>query len=213
MDFFVSNVLAYRLNSSWWELGKEKRGVILKDLKKVLVAMGDETSGTLKAEAYSSLRYDCNLLFWLIVKDPVALIEAKSRLEKVLGPHASIKHGFLSIYERKNPKLHGVGDYLVAYPISKDPEWYLLDKNERSEIMSEHIKLAISHPNNKGINSYTTISFGIDDNEFVVLYELDSISDWVLVAQGLRETVARKWISSERPIMVGSKRGLKALLA
>ncbi len=213
MGFFISNVLAYKFRPSWWELEKDRRKMILDELRETLKGVGGGGGKVLKAEIYSSLRYDCSIIFWLLLNKPEELPVARAKLEKILGRHASIKHGFLSVYEQKKEKGDEKREYFVAYPISKDPEWYLLDKVERSEIMAEHIKIATENPNNKGINSYTTMSFGIDDNEFVVLYELNSIEEWVLVTQSLREAKARKWMTNEKPILVGRKDNVEAFLA
>lgn len=205
MGGFLSNVLAYKLRPSWWRLKKEKRTKVIHDLKTILNEIHDIANQDIKAEIYSSLRPDSSMIFWLLMKDSYGLNSVRAKLEKVLGSYASLKYGFLSIYDANKPKDSSGKEYFVAYPISKSPEWYLLPKEKRSEIMAEHIKLATSDINNKGINSYTTISFGIDDNEFVVLYELNSIPDWVAVTKNLREAEARKWITNEKPILVGSK--------
>jgi chlorite dismutase len=201
MGFLVSNVLAYRLDPSWWKLGKEERKEILDVLRRIIDAARGGQTGS-KAALYSSLRYDCSIIIWLLMDNPQRIAATRASIERLICGYASIKYGFLSVYENKN-KDSGNRKYFVAYPISKDPEWYLLDRSKRSDIMAEHISMATSNKNNKGINSYTTLSFGIDDNEFVVLYELDSLHEWVKVTQDLREASARKWITNERPILVG----------
>ncbi len=94
-------------------------------------------------------------------------------------------------------------EYFVAYPMSKSPEWYLLDYDERKEIMMDHIRSAMSNPEQEGIRSYTTYSFGIGDQEFVVLYEVPDLAKWSHVTEKLREAKARKWISKETPILIG----------
>lgn len=213
MESFLSNVLAYKLRSSWWRLGKEKRMKIFYDIRTILSEIHGNNDQYIKAEIYSSLRPDSSVLFWLMMKDSNDLNATRAKLEKVFGPYATLRYGFLSVYDAKRPKDGSGKDYFVAYPISKDPEWYLLPKERRSEIMAEHIKLATGDVNNKGINSYTTDSFGIDDNEFVVLYELNSIPEWVAVAKNLREAKARKWITNEKPLLVGRKSNFEEFLA
>ncbi len=93
--------------------------------------------------------------------------------------------------------------YFVAYPMKKSVDWYLLPFDEREKIMMEHINIAKNHPKNNGIRSYTTYSFGIGDYEFVVIYEIPNLSDWVEVVEKLREAKARKWITKEEPLLVG----------
>ncbi|WP_162509407.1 chlorite dismutase family protein [Thermogymnomonas acidicola] len=88
--------------------------------------------------------------------------------------------------------------------MSKTPDWYLIGFEERKEILQEHIRMAVQHPENKDIRSYTTYSFGIGDQEFVVMYETDSLLNWSHVTEKLREARARKWIVKETPIFLGS---------
>jgi chlorite dismutase len=212
MGDFLSNVLAYKFRSSWWKLTRESRIKVIDDLKTILKETHEKNNQDIKAEIYSSLRPDSNLIFWLLLKDSTDLNETRARLGKVFGSYASLKYGFLSVYEANKLKDSSGKEYFVSYPISKSPEWYLLPKEKRTGIMAEHIRLATSDVNNKGINSYTTTSFGIDDNEFVVLYELNSIPEWVAVTTNLREAEARKWITNEKPILVGSKSNFKEFL-
>ncbi|MEM3794787.1 MAG: chlorite dismutase family protein, partial [Thermoprotei archaeon] len=63
--------------------------------------------------------------------------------------------------------------------------------------------IARTHPESKGIKSYTTYSYGLGDHEFVVMYEVDSLAAWSHVTAKLREAKARKWIVNEEPILVG----------
>ncbi len=93
--------------------------------------------------------------------------------------------------------------YFVAYPMSKDREWYLINYEERKKILSGHIGTARSDKESTGILSYTTYSFGLGDQEFVVLYEVDDLGSWSHVTQKLREVMARKWIINESPIFIG----------
>jgi Uncharacterized conserved protein, COG3253 len=72
--------------------------------------------------------------------------------------------------------------------------------------MAEHIGMARSHPESGQIRSYTTYSFGLGDQEYVVLYEASSLTAWSHVTEKLREAKARKWIVKEEPILVGELR-------
>ncbi len=71
--------------------------------------------------------------------------------------------------------------------------------------MAEHVKIAVESKYNKGIVSYTTKAFGIADYEFVVIYEIPDIYDWVAVTEELRAAKARKWVTKETPIYAGIK--------
>lgn len=93
--------------------------------------------------------------------------------------------------------------YLAAYPMKKDPEWYLMPFEERRSIMAEHIGIARSHRYSKNVRSYTTYAFGIAGYEFLVVYEVQSLYEWVEIVERLREARARKWVVVEEPVLVG----------
>ena len=162
---------------------------------------------------YKSLRADCDIIGWSSADSPVNIQELIERVKMTVGNNGTINHSFFSIYQR-SPYLKNSMNiekqikeskkkYIVAYPMSKSNEWYLESYDERKRIMDEHIKAAMTDPNNRDILSYTTYSFGLGDQEFVVIYETDSLYDWMKVTEKLREVQARKWIVKESPILVG----------
>ncbi len=201
MESMISAVLAYSFRPGWWRLGIGDRAAALAEVSDALAAA--KRRGMTKAEMYESLRHDCNVIFWLMAGDADDVIAARSRIEESMGAYARARHGFLSVYESKTAERGAARKYFVAYLISKSPDWHLLSKERRAGIMAEHIAMAKGDPDNKGIESYTTASFGISDSEFVVLYELDSLPEWVRVTQRLRRAKARAWITKEAPILVG----------
>ncbi|HLI46986.1 MAG TPA: chlorite dismutase family protein, partial [Geobacterales bacterium] len=159
---------------------------------------------------FKSLKVDLDVLLWAFVKDTVGITELQNIIKRRLGKYISKAYTLFSIYEpspyfkdqlrpvNKEPK-----KYLVAYPMKRDPEWFLLDESERKKMLEEHIRMARLHPEGKGIISYTTYSFGIDDNEYVVIYELDSLIGWSHVVEKLREAKHRKWVIREEPVLIG----------
>ena len=199
METFISEVLAFKFEGDW----TARKAKIKAGLSKLLADCASKPS-FLKAKAYTSLRYDSDVIFWLMSKDPDEIAKAKAGIEELLAGAASISHGFLSVYRQsRQHEASGSNRFFVAYPMSKSPEWYLLDEAERKRIVADHVKVATSSPNNNGISSFTTESFGIGDSEFVVIYELSDIGKWVAVTEELRHVEARKWITNERPILVG----------
>lgn len=160
---------------------------------------GEDDKTTVKF--YSSLRYDINLIFWVTSENWEKVLTFRVFLEKTFGDAGAIKYGFLSVCE-KPASANTESKYFVAYPMKKSPEWYLLPENERKELTSEHIAIAKSS-NDKNILSYTTRSFGISDEEFLVIYEVPSLHDWTRVVENLRYAKSRRWIIKEEPVLVG----------
>ncbi len=163
---------------------------------------------------FKSLRADCDYIIWCTADNPESFLTLKDQIKDFSIKHSIvISESYLSIYER-SPYLknslnieeqisNSKRKFLIVYPMSKSNEWYLLPFDKRKEVMDEHIKVAMTDENNKDILSYTTYSFGIGDQEFVVLYETDDLYSWMKVTQRLREVEARKWITKETPIYTG----------
>ena len=95
-------------------------------------------------------------------------------------PHSFVAMTKRSIYIDKLDPFHtaesrthiipGKRKYLFVYPFVKTREWYLLPHEKRQEIMDVHIKAGNEFPS---VKLNTTYSFGLDDQEFVVAFELN----------------------------------------
>jgi chlorite dismutase len=77
--------------------------------------------------------------------------------------------------------------FLFVYPFVKTRAWYRLSAEERQRQMSEHIAMGHRYPSVK-IN--TTYSFGLDDQEFVVAFESDSVADFLDLVHEMRGSEA-----------------------
>ncbi len=208
-EIYIS-VIACRFNGKFWKSSEEIQKSLLKELDEFFV---ESRKDLVHLRSYRSIRHDTDLLLWLSSFEPERLISFKENLNRVLGEYGTEDYSMLSLYEH-SPYLKAGEElskslnfppmkYFVCYPMNKDPEWYLEDPKERKTIMSEHISMATSNPENKDIRSYTTYSYGISDQEFVVMYETDSLAAWSHVTQKLREARQRKWITKEYPIFLG----------
>ncbi len=99
--------------------------------------------------------------------------------------------------------------YLFVYPFVKTRTWYALPLEERKRMMNEHIKVGITYPS---VTLNTTYSFGLDDQEFVVAFETDNISDFLDLVQELRETEASSYTLRDTPMFTCVAQPLDAIL-
>ncbi len=90
--------------------------------------------------------------------------------------------------------------YLIVYPFVKTAEWYLLSRDTRQGMMNEHIKIGRKYPEIKQLLLY---SFGIQDHEFVVVYETDDLINFSELVFDLRSSEARKYTLRDTPVIVG----------
>lgn len=204
------SILSYKFNEDFWKLGiEEQQGLF----QKMNVFFSEYRKKLVHLRTYRSVRHDCDLITWCSSESPVDLASFRENLNRTLAGFGDPDFSMFSLYEHSPYLKQGqeLADslnfppkkYFVSYPMNKDPEWYLVDPKERKTIMSEHISMATSNPENEDIRSYTTYSYGIADQEFVVMYETDSLSKWSHVTAKLREARQRKWVTKEYPIYVG----------
>ena len=104
------------------------------------------------------------------------------------------------------------GKYLFVYPFVKTRAWYGLPREQRWEVMQEHIRVGREYPN---VDNHTTYCFGLDDQEFVVAFDTDDIGAFLDLVQRLRTTEASKYTLRDTPsftcIRTSVERALNAL--
>lgn len=87
--------------------------------------------------------------------------------------------------------------YLVIYPFVKSADWYLLTQESRQGMMNGHIKIGKQFPE---ISQLLLYSFGLQDQEFVVVYEMDDLVQFSDLVYVLRDTDARRYTLRDAPL-------------
>ncbi len=90
--------------------------------------------------------------------------------------------------------------YLVVYPFAKTAAWYLLGRETRQGMMNEHIRIGKQFRRIKQLLLY---SFGLQDQEFVVVYEMDDLRLFSRLVHELRGTEGRRYTASDAPLHTG----------
>jgi chlorite dismutase len=170
------------------------------------------------------LRSDCDFMLWQATYAVEDLQALSSRIRRsAMGPYLSETHALLSmtkrsVYVGKNAR--GAHDprlviapedrkYLFVYPFVKTRPWYALSMEDRKRMMNEHIRVGLKYPS---VLLNTTYSFGLDDQEFVVAFETDSISDFLDLVQELRETEASRYTLRDTPMFTCVAQPLNEIL-
>ncbi len=87
--------------------------------------------------------------------------------------------------------------YIIVYPFAKTSDWYLMSKDARQGMMNEHIKVGRQYPEITQLLLYST---GLQDHEFVVVYETDNLPQFSELVNALRATEARRYTLRDTPI-------------
>jgi len=128
-------------------------------------------------------------------------------LHTPLGRHLSISYSLMgqtrsSQYNPTKPPAASAPEtphkYLTVYPFVKTIEWHLLPFEERRNIMKAHVD--VGRKFSSSISQLLLYSFGIDDHEFVVSYQMDSLEEFQTLVMELRGTEARRHTVSDTPI-------------
>ena len=200
----------YKLDPQWQLLPAEQR----QQGKRQLLALFEEHAqrSLMRSFGLYGLRADCDLMLWQATYNVDDLQGISSKIRRsAIGPYLRETHAFLSMTKRSvyvgkhtrgvhDPRLVITPDdkkYLFVYPFVKTRPWYALPLEERKRMMNEHIRVGISYPS---VSLNTTYSFGLDDQEFVVAFETDNISDFLDLVQELRETEASRYTLRDTPM-------------
>lgn len=87
--------------------------------------------------------------------------------------------------------------YLVVYPFVKTANWYQMSREARQGMMNEHIKIGKQYPE---ITQLLLYSFGLQDQEFIVIYETDDLGHFSDLVYSLRDTEARRFTERDTPL-------------
>jgi chlorite dismutase len=90
--------------------------------------------------------------------------------------------------------------FFIVYPFTKTKEWYLMSVDARQGMMNEHIKIGKQYFDVKQLLLY---SFGLQDQEFVVSYEVDNPVRFSELVNALRGVEGRKYTHADTPLVTG----------
>lgn len=211
------NFIFYKLDPQWRRLPSDERELGGKEF----VSVVERHQSRLWVRPYLTLglREDADFLLWVRAPEVEAIQELVADLYATgLGRYLNMPYAYLAMIresqytrEHKNPPqvLKEGYRYLIVYPFIKSRDWYLLSFDARQGMMNEHIKVGHEFPTVK-IN--TCYSFGLDDQDFVVAFETNSLSDFQELVIRLRETEASRYTVRDTPMMVCVSRDLREIV-
>ncbi|HEY7401428.1 MAG TPA: hydrogen peroxide-dependent heme synthase [Actinomycetota bacterium] len=100
--------------------------------------------------------------------------------------------------------------YLCVYPFVRTPEWYLLPREERAELLAEHGVIGREFPD---VLANTTSAFGLGDWEWILAFETDELPSLVDCIRRLRDAKARLYTKEEVPFITGIRKPVAEALA
>lgn len=212
----------YGFSAGYWVLPVEERG-------KVLSAwLGGLQEAAARIHLYQVYPAEANaeLLVWSAVpapdpQDASAFFASHARAtiprRRFVEPRA-VLWGFTgrSVYSKArsaqevDPLLPARRRYLVVYPFTKTTEWYLLSPEARQGMMNEHIRIGKQFPEIRQLLLYSS---GLQDQEFVVVYEVDDLMQFSDLVRQLRATEVRRHTLRDTPVSTAVHRTAEEILS
>lgn len=166
-----------------------------------------------KVDIFQGTEYDVDLIIWSALainetKDPASFFE---KFTKAMTPYRHLVEQKDSLWGFTRPSQYSKArskqeidpfaetrrSYLIIYPFSKTTEWYLMSREARQGMMNEHIRIGKQY---EDISQLLLYSFGLQNQEFVVVYETDDLTRFSDLVNELRDTEARRYTLRDTPL-------------
>ena len=216
------NFTFYRVRPEWRMLDDGEKTSCKEDFVRAV----DEFRPELLIRTYSTvgLRSNADFMIWRIGHDLEPMQQMTGRLNHTqMAKYVESTHSLLSMTKRSmyiekdcaehtEDRVHvvpGQTDYLFVCPLQRTREWYSRPEEQRQEMMDENLRIGSKY---RSVKLHTTYSFGLDDQEFVVVFETDNPSDFLDLVQELRETKANCFTLRDTPMFTCRRRTLAECL-
>ena len=207
----------FKVDPAWRRLPAEERAAHKETFAEVVEAWAERLDAV-RAYSTAGVRPDCDFFLWKITERYADLGELGAALnatplagwlETPYSYLATTKASQYSQARRARKVVPRGHPYLVVYPFVKTRPWYALSLEDRQRAMNEHIEVGAGFPT---IQNHTTYSFGIDDQEFMTVFECEEPSDFMHLMLTLRESEASRYTERDTPIFVGTGMEIRAAL-
>ena len=165
-------------------------------------------------------RADSDLMLWLIGPTPEDVQQALVEFRRTQAGRAlDLSWTFMGVvkpaeFTADHAPAFVKGDppkrFLNVYPFVRTPEWYLVPRDERAEMLREHGVIGREYPD---VLANTTSAFGINDWEWILAFEADELDRLVDCIRRLRDAQARRFTKEEVPFVTGIRKDVRAAFA
>jgi chlorite dismutase len=205
----------YKLKDDWYQLDVNKKNEVITTWKDGISSFNNKVC-QLHFYLTMPFRKDADFLFWYISNSVEVFKEIELKLRKTLfyryllltnryfsvtkvSQYLKDHHHKGQTSEDRTKIIVSGKRYIFVYPFIKKREWYALDMEKRMEMMKEHFDIGHKY---EDIKIHTTYCYGIDDYEFILIFEGDSIYRFFSLVEELRYSKASQWTLVDTPIFV-----------
>ena len=205
----LSHFAFYQFNSSYYSLPPEDRLATLSAFQAAIIAPAQKVG----VYQVSPLQTEADILVWSAVeiKDPHRPEQFFTEVACQTNPLRRYIQSVQTLWgftrpseytktrstQEIDPFANERKPYLVMYPFVKTTEWYLMSREARQGMMNEHIRIGKQYPE---ISQLLLYSFGLQDQEFIVVYETDDLTHFSDLVYELRSSEARRYTLRDAPL-------------
>ncbi len=195
----------FAVQPAWRERSDDQRAADRAEVAALIRDIDSRDNALVRTYSLVGTRGDADFMVWLVSDRMEDLHEFSARLNgTAMGAFLESPYSYFSmtkqsmyVEKHEHPNQEGRSNrlvisptnrrYLFVYPFVKTRAWYRFSAEERQRQMSEHIAMGHKYP---GVKINTTYSFGLDDQEFVVAFESDSVADFLDLVHEMRDSEA-----------------------
>jgi chlorite dismutase len=197
----------FSFKDAYWSLTAEERADFQKNWLDTLCAAAQ------KVDIFQGTEHDADLIVWSAIEvqdtqNPAVFFQ---KFTKALTPYRHLLEQMDALWGFTRPSQYSKArskqeidpfsnvrkPYLIIYPFSKTTEWYLMSREARQGMMNEHIRIGKQYDD---ISQLLLYSFGLQNQEFVVVYETDDLTRFSDLVNELRDTEARRYTLRDTPL-------------
>jgi chlorite dismutase len=154
------------------------------------------------------LRAECDMLIWLMAPDVEFLQNTWSKIASAgAGKYFKPYKCYIGLCKLNNdtnsPELcsqdFGKLKYMLMHPIVRHRSWYELSKAEQDALYNERKEVLKNHPD---IKEHFFYSYGLDEQEMLVVRESANLEDLAAVSKKLRELKIKQHTKLDTPCML-----------
>ena len=205
----VVSLIFYKVQPEWRRLPASEKAEHRREFASLIARWRESEQMTVLTYSMCGLRAGADLMLWRICYSLECLQQMQAELMGTpLGGYLETPHSYLAMTRRSQYKIgHGVADenaircghyrYATVFPFVKTLAWYQVAFEERQRIINEYVDAIADFPR---VRMNTLYSFGIDDQEYVLVFESDHLPDIVDLKMRLRETENATYIQKDTPV-------------
>jgi chlorite dismutase len=205
----------FKVSPEWRKLPESERQPAREEFATLLKKWASSNDMTVVPYCSVGLRSKCDFFLWRICYSAECLQSMYVEMMRTrFGTLLNAEHSMLGMTRRSQYKIGhehyrhaeaglvevGKQRYLTVFPYVKTRSWYQLPFEERQRIVREFISVGEDFPRAR---MNTLYSFGIDDQDFIVVLESDHLADFVDAQMRLRETQNSAYTERVTPVYCG----------